>query len=431
MIRNVLVIVPHPDDELNIAGFLLESLIENNVGIFILYVTKGDFYKEKYIARQKERDKVLKIFGNLSYIQLGYADSYIAENHLFNDVEKRRRIKCDIKYHIKKLLCDMIICVDYDSHADHRMVSALFDEIMHELIKEENYRPIVLKKFAYLGVWGGENDFFSEYPIATKASFSADDDNEYINCLPYKWSERIRIQSNAKDFRLAFWKSKVFKAYCSYFTQCGFVHFFRAANSDVVYWYRNTNNLALTADVQVSSGYKKYINDFAIANIDQIEKDFSGDKRFKKCAWSPDVNDKKKCFKLSWERPVTIESFAIYQNFNAFGHINIFTMEMSNGFVQSFTCSNEDSDYYSIKLQEDIIWVKISIVDGIGEVGIREFELYSDKGTFPWEETPFRRYSKIDVKRRHIVFYKTIEKIYWTILRAVNKIRKFLKISSW
>ena len=91
-------------------------------------------------------------------------------------------------------------------------------------------------------------------------------------------------------------------------------------------------------------------------------------------------------------------------------------MEMSNGFVQSFTCSNEDSDYYSIELQEDIIWVKISIVDGIGEVGLREFELYNDKGTFPWAETPFRRYSKIDVKRRHIVFYKTIEKIYWTIM---------------
>ena len=53
MIRNVLVIVQHPDDELNIDGFLFESLIENNVGIFILCVTKGDFTKKNILRGKK------------------------------------------------------------------------------------------------------------------------------------------------------------------------------------------------------------------------------------------------------------------------------------------------------------------------------------------------------------------------------------------
>jgi LmbE family N-acetylglucosaminyl deacetylase len=120
----------------------------------------GNFYRKKTAARQKERERSLKVFGNIKYKQLSYDDSYKVENHKFNDMAMRANIKADIKSYISEVMADMIICVDFDSHADHKMVSSLFDQIMKEMIVENGYRPLVLKKFAYLGVWGGYKRLF-------------------------------------------------------------------------------------------------------------------------------------------------------------------------------------------------------------------------------------------------------------------------------
>ena len=96
MIKSALIIVPHQDDELNIGGFILNRLLKEDADINILYVTRGNFYKDKYSWRQKERDKILQMFGDIKYKQLEYDDGYDYKNHTFNNRELRTDIERDI-----------------------------------------------------------------------------------------------------------------------------------------------------------------------------------------------------------------------------------------------------------------------------------------------------------------------------------------------
>lgn len=428
MIKSVLVIVPHQDDELNIAGGLFETLIDNNIDINVLYVTRGDFYKEKYEFRQKERDEVLKVFGNIKYKQLNYSDNYKSDNHIFNNLDTRNKVKDDIKAYILEVLADMIICIDFDEHADHRMVSSLFDEIIKEIVTSSNYRPIVLKKFAYLGVWGGENDYFSSVALSTKPYLKISNDI-YTNALPYSWNERLRFKANNIDYALDFYNSKLYKAYARYMTQCGFRFFFHASNSDIVYFYRNTNNLALLAEVKVSDGDGHYINDYALANIESIKDNFIGTSKFDTSAWIP--NDKEKKATLKWKKPNDIKSIKLYQNFKYEGHINSFEISLSNGYKKLINCSNDDIEVVDLGLNKDVDSLTFKILDGSGKAGIRELEVYSDDNKFPKEETPFEYYVDDVEERNNVKYYENIAKLYWVYYRAKNKFNKLIHKNNW
>lgn len=431
MIKSALIIVPHQDDELNIAGFILEDFINNNIRTYILYVTKGNYYKDKYVQRQRERDKVLNLFGNIEIIQLEYDDNYNSNNHIFNDKNKRKMIKEDMKKCIVEKMCELIICVDYDRHADHRMVSSLFDEILCEAITEFKYRPIVLKKMAYLGVWDGENDYFEKTPQPTKPILVNVNTDEYENVLPNEWNDRIRIKTKEKDYGLKFWKSKVYKAYCTYFTQCGFVHFWTAANADVTYWYRNTNNLCMRATVEVSSGNAVFINDFCIANIEGITTDFEGESRFLNSAWVPEKWDGEKKVRISFNEPQVIKVIKLYQNFMRLGHIKEMLIAFSNGMEQYIFNSDRDVEYLSFEVQKNIKWIEISLISVVGNAGIRELEIYSDNGEFPWNIVPFEKYESTEVERKGTKWYKFLAWVAWVEKRAQNKLKKKLGLPSW
>ena len=349
-------------------------------------------------------------------------------------MKTKEQIKNEVKDCVLNIRSDVIVCVDYDSHADHRMVAAIFDDLILDLIKCNNYKPIILKKFAYLGTWIGPDDFFSVFSKETLPHFEneLEENKEYENCLPYEWSDRIRVKANRRDYSLNFWKSKVFKAYCTYFTQCGFRHFFQASNADVVYWHRSTKSLLYYAKIVGSSGDVKYINDFAIAKIDSIKKSFSGVDRFDACAWIPLFCDGEKYFIASWDEPIYFSSFKLYQNFRVIGHIEKFEITLSNGFKQLFDCSVFDTDTYDIPCQRNISWMKFTIICGKGEMGIREFELYEESIS---EEIRKLDFLEIDSdssnENKHIKFYQIIYRLYWFIMRFRNRINKCIGLSNW
>ncbi len=433
MIKSVLVIVPHQDDELNIAGFIFKKLIDENIKIYILYVTKGNFYSKKYEKRMDERDKVLNIFGNIEYKQMNWDDSYIEDNHTYNIKEKRDKVQYDIMQYVMQVKSDMIICVDCDKHPDHRMVSILFDNCIREIISCSDYRPIVLKKFAYLGVWGGKFDYFDNKLKETIPYLAGGGENEaYNNALPYSWEDRIRFKANYEDYQLAFWKSIVYKAYKKYYTQCGFRFFFRASNADIVYWYRNINNLLYQANIIVSSGNKRYINDYSINRIEEINDKFEGIGRFSECAWVPSEDDVDKFFVAKWEKPIRVKTIKIYQNYRDFGHLNSFEIELSNGWKRIFYCSDLDTEKYDLGKQFEITWLKFKIISANGAAGIREFEAYTDDGEFPWKDVPLQRYVHVDdTYRHHINLYKCIYWFQWTMLRIKNRIRRYMGLITW
>ena len=81
---------------------------------------------------------------------------------------------------------DILLVVDFDSHPDHRAASLLVEECLGELLLERpSYRPLVLKRFAYDGVWKGEADFFE---VPGKATILKE-----LSLFPYTESDMLRF----------------------------------------------------------------------------------------------------------------------------------------------------------------------------------------------------------------------------------------------
>jgi hypothetical protein len=279
---------------------------------------------------------------------------------------------------------------------------------------------------------GGTNDYFSEKAHETLTEASGNVETEYLQCVPNQWNDRLRFEVTAADYGMKFWESKLFKAYCRYWTQCGFRFFFRAANADAVYWYRNTHNLMIgNVKVQASSGEHKYINDFCLGNVEMVN-DAEGIGIFADSAWVPEENDTDKKVCVEWAKPVTVKTLKLYQNFKEIGHINQLEIEFSNGHRELVDCISDDVQYIKLPLMENITSMNLRIVSTRGRAGIRELEVYEDSGEFPWEDVPMKPFDESSLKiRKHIKFYENIAKIYWTVFRGINKIKQYLGFAAW
>ena len=199
MKKKAMIVAPHPDDEINLAGQILPYLQEE-YQIFVTYTTNGDAEKKIGNQRLSEALDACDVLGISSdnVIFLGYANEWKNGRHLYNCsgslesatgkvqtnsieghpeyyYEKYGIHRCftqlnyemDLKSVINDILPELIICVDFDSHADHRAASLTFEKVIGDILKDKaDYRPRILKKFAYNGVWKGQKDFYP-YPCAT------------------------------------------------------------------------------------------------------------------------------------------------------------------------------------------------------------------------------------------------------------------------
>lgn len=272
-IKSAFILVPHQDDELNVAGCLIPQMVASDIDVSVCFVTNGDYEKKQEI-RAKEAGCVAKLLGINSIIYLGYSDGGMNGGSLYcaNDDNEivisptvhsetygvknyvdfhfeihgchaeytRNNLLSDIKEVLLQNQADLLICVDMDIHPDHKLTSELFDKALLELIQETDYRPIVLKKFAYLGTWHGKPDYFvrpmQPMECASYGKFPK------TSCEPHNWNNRIRFAVPKKFFPLCFWKSPLFKAYKIYSSQWESVPaFLRVVNSDAVYWYLDSN----------------------------------------------------------------------------------------------------------------------------------------------------------------------------------------------
>jgi hypothetical protein len=86
-----------------------------------------------------------------------------------------------------------------------------------------------------------------------------------------------------------------------------------AVNSDCVFWERATSSLLYEAEISVSSGKGEYLNDFKLADSDDIliEKD----SLCHHCGvWVPDKSDDEKRISISFENPKDIQILRFYDN---------------------------------------------------------------------------------------------------------------------
>lgn len=300
--RDVMLIVPHQDDELNLLGGAIEEYKAYGSRLRVVFTTNGDS-GGKGEERIREAFEVLADLGvpEEDVIILGYADTMSGEQGYFYNVPDpdakmhstygktaaygvpghpaynegaeytRRNFTQDLKNCILEYKPDTIMCVDFDSHIDHRSTSMIFEEVMGEILREEkDYTPCVLKAFAYSTAYYAIQDFFDSVNILSSVKRS-DSDVMEDNGI-YRWSERLRIPVSGQLLSHSLFYSDLHKSAKTYKTQLIRYQTACIINGDKIFWQRDTSSVLYTADITVSSERVPVLNDFRLS-YDSILQD--------------------------------------------------------------------------------------------------------------------------------------------------------------
>ncbi len=343
----VLILAPHPDDEINIAGNMILNLAAAKAEIFVAYSTNGDFENPAEIRAQEAVD-ALKILGvpGENIIFLGYGDTFNGKGnpHIFSaetptkspaghvetyaaknfvDYAKktfgkhspytRENFKRDLKNLLLELRANIIFCVDFDSHADHRALSVLFEEVLGEILSARNdYRPEVYKKFAYATAFTAAPDFYATNLRATKKPKLGETDTydfDFIDRANYVWENRVRFPV-AETCRQPILKDNpVAEAIFAHKSQRNEWNALRILNSDEIFFERRTDSQTFSAKIGATSGDASKVCDFKI--IDTKNVDISP-AQIENNLWQPSDSQKKIFFE--WKEPVQVQKIVIYGN---------------------------------------------------------------------------------------------------------------------
>ncbi|MCR5833260.1 MAG: PIG-L family deacetylase [Selenomonadaceae bacterium] len=345
----VLILAPHPDDEINIAGNMILNLAAAKAEIFVAYSTNGDF-ENPAAVRAAEAVDALKILGvsEDKIIFLGYGDTfngkgnphvfdavnpmtspagfsetYAAEN--FIDYAKktfgqhspytREYFKRDLKSLLLELRANIIFCVDYDSHADHRALSVLFEEVMGEILcGSYNYRPEVYKKFAYATAFTAAPDFYAPNLLSTlkpKVGVTDTYDFDLIDRANYIWAQRVRFPIPEHCRKTLLKDNPIANAIFAHKSQRNEWNALRILNSDEVFFERRTDSQTYFAHVSASSGNPDKVRDFKIIDTTDIN---ACPAKLGDNLWQPDSADSQRQIFFDWDDAAQVRRIVIYGN---------------------------------------------------------------------------------------------------------------------
>ena len=345
----VLVLAPHPDDEINVAGNMILTLAAAKAEIFVAYSTNGDFEQSAEV-RAREAVDALKILGvpREKIIFLGYGDTYNGKGkpHVFNattpttsptgysetyaaenfvDYAKktfgrhssytRANFKRDLKSLLLELRANIIFCVDFDSHADHRALSILFEEVMGEILSERSdYRPEVYKKFAYATAFTAMPDFYApNLPATCKPKIGETDtyDFDIIDRANYVWSSRVRFPVAESCRKTLLKDNPVAAAVFAHKSQHNEWNALRILNSDEVFFERRTDSQTFCAKVTATSGDASKVRDFKIIDTTDID---ACPAKIGDNLWQPARNDHQRKIFFDWDDAAQVTRIVIYGN---------------------------------------------------------------------------------------------------------------------
>lgn len=423
-IERALVIAPHPDDEINLAAQLIFELHKLKAEVYVLYTTNGDADPKIGNRRLGEAINALSVINvpEKNVIFLGYANDWKDGTHIFESKEivtsKLGKIrtnalkthpeycyrkygrhhdfiysnfKQDFKDVINELLPDLLICVDFDKHPDHRAASLTFDKVMGELLKEKKeYRPLVLKKFAYNGVWFGKKDYYNVpfEPTLNEDNFFYSGAFHELESPAYTWDERLTFKVDSRTTTRLLKDNLLYKMARKHKSTIAWYQMQRAINADMVYWYRPTMNYAMDATIIASSGDSAYLNDFVLFGYESIlnEKEpFLNASNL----WQPDLNDPYKSVNIVFEEPRQIRYIKVYEDCNVRNHIKKMGISINKNDFGEHECNNNGTaltlDFgKNIAVKE----IKITIKEYEGIAGISEMELLPQEAydnSFPFD----------------------------------------------
>ncbi len=458
--KKVLFIVPHEDDELFVGGGMLVNLaMDPSYEPFVLIATNGDYFPKESKTRIRESLAALKVLGigKANVIFGGYGDEWQGE-HIYHSKDNEPKISyaghtetylglsdidewhfgqygahnaytrvnylnelVDILLSIKP---EVVVCVDMDSHADHKALSLICDEAIKQIIiSSSDYTPLYLKKFAYNGAFYGRDDFYdANY---TKTIIDDDFSTKFFN---NDNALRYEVHPACKTKRLM--DNILFKAAKRYKSQEVWLNAGRFINGDITYWQRSTNNLALRANISVSSGEAKWLNDFKLLDTADVRNKKDS---FRDLCWKPDENEKESTIIISLEVQEEVSLLNIYYDIDK--PVNKVKIQfydtgeqLKNEMSTAFDCLGGECKKICLAESMLVKTIKIHITPNVNSfIGINEIEILKHE-----QEIPFREYicQKHESEKGKESDYNRLDKVMFDVLRYTrnhyNVVRKWL-----
>lgn len=337
--RKVMAIVPHEDDELNIAGGVLEEYVHYGSQVYVVFATNGDYFG-KTDVRIEEAITCCAQMGipEEQVIFLGYGDQWSEGGpHLYNaqpgalctsmaglqqtyGTQTHPAYRSGQDYTLDNFLKDLedvileyrpdtILCSDYDAHIDHQALTLAFEKVMGRILQENgDYRPVVYKAFAYNTAWMAEADFYDQINLgATEDIFQ-----EPYNQSPaiYRWEERLRLPVAAQSLSRSLMTTGNYRGMTIHASQGEKKRANSMTNSDKIFWQRRTDSLCYQAEITTSSGEGSLLQDFMLLEC----HDLVGNRSPYDGVWVPEAGDETPTATVTFPAKTDIDSIVLYDN---------------------------------------------------------------------------------------------------------------------
>ena len=417
--RRVLILVPHQDDEINVAANSIQNFTKAGADVYVMFANSGDYFNNiTSDTRMTEATNSLKVLGvdKTHIFMLGYDDTlnnsqsghiFYAEDtpitstqghtethgaagfqdfgfiaHGTHSTYCRNNYIRDLKELILNIKADVIIATDFDLHADHRMLSLSFDTVMGQILSRpgNDYFPEVFRRFAYCIGWYNDPDFLSsDFILSTakpKPGVSHSYDRQIIDTSYYSWPERVRFPV-PEESREPYDRNIITKALKQHVSQGACTHAENVINSDEVCWRRRTDSLSFCAEVTASSGNPEYVHDFKLLNVSNVDVDAPDWDNY---LWIPDENDDAKELVFTWQSQQKISQVKLWGNVDGLPLQRVL-ITMNSGYTSEVGPLPENGLPMTVNITEQsgVTECRIKIISqGSKESGLAEVEFFAE-----------------------------------------------------
>ncbi len=398
----MLVLVPHEDDDVNMAGATIQHFVDAGSEVYVAFVTNGDsvgLSSERLYEAVACMDELGVPRENVYF--LGYGDDWQG-THLYNrapdeaalsligrdrtygtaglrdfateqtgEAHLYTRANClsDIRTLVDLLFPDVIFCIDYDPHADHRMTSLLFEEAMGQLLNENPaYRPQVFKGLTYLTGWVGPRDFYTRPMVQT---VSPDEPTWPLGTPAYRWSERVRFPVPAGYASYTLRANRVYALHSLYPSQSATLFTASVANSDQVFFERATDSLLYGERIEAASGDASVLTDFKLFDTTDVRET-----RFDAGVWTP--TEGQRTVRCTFSSPQSLNTLTLWDNPDPAQNVLAATLTLSDGTVVEIPALDPlgASNTISFEQRDGIEWAELTLRQVEGDAaGLTEWEL--------------------------------------------------------
>lgn len=360
--EKIMVIVPHPDDELLLAAGVMALARNNGAEVKIILATNGNSRGIGYgLFRLGESLKAAQALGlsRDDVIFMGYSngmlptlynspagdtlptdygksgqretlglanhDAYHNQKHGTPAALTRDNFLQDLQDIILEYRPTRLIVIDRDSHPEHAALGYLTDMALAKILSDPDntYKPRVYKGFAYNTGLKDSPDLYNN--ITLLPTFKPDpqklQDQDYELDNPYyTWNERLRYPMPRAMLYPDMLRNQAAKAVLAYLSQAPLEYLPGYINSDKTYWERHTTGLLYAEDLSASSGNAGVLNDFMLGD---------GSERY---FWQPMTDDPEQTVTVSFPEPQSVSAVWLYQNPAPASKITGATLSFDNGY---------------------------------------------------------------------------------------------------